>query len=67
MFLRPVVVSMGTTKLKMGVNVHFEMENKISDGKKNEFTPEREQKVEGKVFASQHVNGSRVSSYSLHL
>ena len=37
-------------KIEGGENIHFAMENKISDGKKKEFIPAREQKVEGKVF-----------------
>ena len=45
----------GDNKIEGGEDIHFEIENKMSDGKKNEFTPEREQNVEGKVFASQHV------------
>ena len=57
----------GDNKIEGGEDIHFEIENKMSDGKKNEFTPEREQNVEGKVFASQHMNGSRVSNCSLCL
>ena len=43
-------------------NIHFATEIKLSDGKKNQFTPERVLKVEGKVFDSQHINGSRKSN-----
>ena len=57
----------GGNKIEGGENIHFETENKMSDGEKNEFTPEREQKVEGKVFASQHMNSSRVSNCNLDL
>ena len=39
----------------------------MSDGKKNEFTPERALKVEGKVFVSQHINGSRESNCNVNL
>ena len=48
-------------------NIHFAVENKISDGKKNEFTPEREQKVEGKIFVNQHTNGSHESNVNINL
>ena len=57
----------GYNEIEGGENIHFEIEYKMSDGKKNKFTPEREQKVEGKVFASQHITGSRVSNCSLDL
>ena len=57
----------GGNKIEGGENIHFETENKMSDGEKNEFIPEREQKVEGKVFASQHMNSSRVSNCNLDL
>ena len=57
----------GDNKIKGGENIHFEIEYKMSDGKKNKFTPEREQKVEVKVFASQHMTDSRVSNCSLDL
>ena len=46
---------------------NFARENKISYGKNNEFTPEREQKVEGKVFVSQYINGSSESSCNVNL
>ena len=36
----------------------------MSDGKKNEFTPERDQIVESKAFVSQHINGSCGSNCS---
>ena len=49
-------------KIEGGKNIHFEIENKTSDRKKNEFTPEREQKVEGKVFAIHHIDGSHESN-----
>ena len=57
----------GGNKIEGGENIHFETENKMSDEEKNEFTPEREQKVEGKVFASQHMNSSRASNCNLDL
>ena len=44
-------------KIEGGENIDFAIENKMSDRKKNEFTQEIEQKVEGKVFISQHING----------
>ena len=48
----------GDNKIECGKNIHFAIENKMSDGKKNEFTPERVQNVESKVFVNQHINGS---------
>ena len=57
----------GDNKIEDGENIHFAIENKMPDGKKNEFTPEREQKVEGKVFVRQHMNASRVSNYNVNL
>ena len=39
----------------------------MSDGKNNEFTPEREPKTEGKVFVSQYINGSRESNCNVSL
>ena len=47
--------------------INFAIENIISDGKKNEFTPEREQKVEGKVFVSHYISGSRESNCNVNL
>ena len=52
----------GDNKIEGGKHIHFEIENKTSDRKKNEFTPEREQKVEGKVFVIHHINGSHESN-----
>ena len=49
----------GDNKIEAGDNIHFAVENKMSDGKKNEFIPAREQKVGGKVFIIHHINGSR--------
>ena len=54
-------------KIEGGKNIHFAIENKWSDWKKNKFTPETEQKVEGKVFGSQHINGSRESNCNVNL
>ena len=42
----------GPNKIEGDENIHFAIENKMSDRKKNECTPERERKVEGKVFLS---------------
>ena len=42
----------GDNKIEGGENIHFAIENKMSEEKKNELRPEREQNVEGKVFVS---------------
>ena len=57
----------GDNKIEGGKNIRFAIENKLLDGKNNEFTPEREQKTEGKVFVSQYINGSRESNCNLSL
>ena len=57
----------GDNKIERGENIHFAIENKMSDGKNNEFTPEREQKVEGKVFVIQYINGSCESNCNVNL
>ena len=44
----------GDNKIEGAENIHFAIGNE-TDGKKNEFTPEREQKVEGKVFVIQYI------------
>ena len=50
----------GDNKIEGGC---FELKKKnFSDGKTNRFTPEIEQKVEGRVFFSQYINGSRESN-----
>ena len=54
----------GNNKIEGGENIHFAIENKMSDGKKNEFTPERDQIVESKAFVSQHINSSCGSNCS---
>ena len=54
----------GNNKIEGGENIHFAIENKMSDGKKNEFTPGRDQIVESKAFVSQHINGSCGSNCS---
>ena len=54
----------GNNKIEGGENIHFAIENKMSDEKKNEFTPERDQIVEIKAFVSQHINGSCGSNCS---
>ena len=57
----------GDNKIEGGKNIHFAMENQMSDGNNSEFTPEREQKTEGKVFVSQYINGSRESNCNVSL
>ena len=57
----------GDNKIEGGHNTHFEIDNKMSNGKKNGFPPERVQKAEGKVFVSQHVNNSCESNYNVNL
>lgn len=57
----------GHNKIKGGDNTYFAIENKMSDGKNNEFTPEKEQKVEDEVVVSQCTNGSRESNYNMNL
>ena len=57
----------GDNKIEDGMNIHFAIENKMLDGKKNAFTPEREQNVEGKVFVSQHISGSPQSNCNVNL
>ena len=57
----------GDNKIEVGKNTHFEIDNKMSEGKRNEFTPERVQKVEGKIFVSQHINNSRESNCNVNL
>ena len=34
----------GDNEIEGGENIHFATENKMSDGKNNEFTPEKEQR-----------------------
>ena len=48
-------------------NGDFAIENKMSDRKNNEFTPEREQKVEGRLFVSKYISGSRESNCNVNL
>ena len=57
----------GDNKIEGGKNIHFAIENKLPDRKKNEFTPKREQKVKVKVFVSQNINGSRESNCNINL
>ena len=57
----------GDNKIEGGKNIHFAMENQISDGNNNEFTPKREQTTEGKVFVSQYINGSCESNCNVSL
>ena len=57
----------GDNKIESGKNIHFTIVHKILDGKKNALTPEREQKVEGKVFVSQYLNGSPESNCNVNL
>ena len=47
----------GNNKIEGGKNIHFAIESKMSDGRKNEFTAERDQIVESNAFFSQHING----------
>ena len=47
----------GNNKIEGGKNIHFAIESKMSDGRKNEFTVERDQIVESNAFLSQHING----------
>ena len=42
MFLRPILVCVATQKIEDTKKIYFAIENKLSDGKKNEFTAERE-------------------------
>ena len=57
----------GDSKIEGGKNIHFAIENKLSNRKENEFTPKRELKVKGKVFVSQSINGSCESNCNANL
>ena len=57
----------GDNKIETGQNIQFAIENKTSDEKKKEIKPERIQKVEGKVFISQHIIGSHKSNCNVSL
>lgn len=57
----------GENKTEGGKNIHFATENKMPDGKKNEFMLEGEEKVEGKVFVSQHINGAPGSNRNVNI
>ena len=57
----------GDNKIEVEKNIRFAIENKMSDGENNEFTPEREQKTEGKVFVSHYINGSHESNCNVGL
>ena len=48
MFVRPILVFVGTTKLRVAKK--NAIENNMSDRKNNNFTLERKQKIEGKFF-----------------
>ena len=57
----------GENKIERGKNIHLATENKMPDGKKNEFMLEGEEKVEGKVFVSHHINGARESNRNVNI